>query len=186
MSRASAHVLHFKGPLLAASIQTYGILIPRKQAPMQAKIASYSVYLSTHGCLPRTLRYVARLSKLISLLLNFSPSLPHSVTHTQVDISGAFAYVSAPKDPTELGLIKKACQITCTVFSKHVKKEIVTIVDVEKKVKHSKLAEDIEQAIVDGKYSPPGSADEVVRILYSRPGTSDCMPFCWDLSGQWD
>ena len=70
--------------------------------------------------------------------------------------------MSAPKDPTELGLIKKACQITCTVFSKHVKKEIVTIVDVEKKVKHSKLAEEIEQAIVDGKYSPPGSADEVV------------------------
>ena len=48
------------------------------------------------------------------------------------------------------------------MFSKHVKKEIVTIVDVEKKVKHSKLAEDIEQAIVDGKYSPPGSADDVV------------------------
>ena len=48
------------------------------------------------------------------------------------------------------------------MFSKHVKKEIVTIVDVEKKVKHSKLAEDIEQAIVDGKYSPPGSAEDVV------------------------
>ena len=92
---------------------------------------------------------------------------PHflTCTCTQVDISGAFAYVSAPKDPTELGLIKKACQIACTVFSKHVKKEIVTIVDVEKKVKHSKLAEDIEQAIVDGKYSPPGSADEVVRHM---------------------
>ena len=79
-----------------------------------------------------------------------------------MDISGAFAYVSAPKDTTELGLVKKACQITCTVFSKHVKKEIVTIVDVEKKVKHSKLAEEIETAIIDGKYSPPGSTDDIV------------------------
>ena len=41
----------------------------------------------------------------------------------------------------------------------------MTIVDVEKKVKHSKLAEDIEQAITDGKYSPPGSAEDIVRIL---------------------
>lgn len=84
---------------------------------------------------------------------------PHCM---QTDISGAFAYVSAPKDSTELGLVKKACQITCTVFSKHVKKEIVTIVDVEKKVKHSKLAEEIEQAIMDGKYTPPGCVDDIV------------------------
>ena len=28
--------------------------------------------------------------------------------------------------------IQKACQVTCTVFSKYVKKEIVTIVDDEK------------------------------------------------------
>ena len=69
-----------------------------------------------------------------------------------------------------MGLIKKACQITCTVFSKHVKKEIVTIVDVEKKVKHSKLAEDIEKAIVDGKYSPPGSKDEVVSFSIDLQG----------------
>ena len=54
------------------------------------------------------------------------------------------------------------------MFSKHVKKEIVTIVDVEKKVKHSKLAEDIEQAIVDGKYSPPGSVDDIVSFTVNR------------------
>lgn len=43
----------------------------------------------------------------------------------------------------------------------------MTIVDVEKKVKHSKLAEEIEQAIMDGKYSPPGSTDDVVRLCIS-------------------
>jgi nucleosome binding factor SPN SPT16 subunit len=76
------------------------------------------------------------------------------------------------------------------VFSKHVKKEIVTIVDVEKKVKHSKLAEDIEQAIVDGKYSPPGSAEDVVSCTYTvaffwlyTAGSDihepDCFHGCW-------
>ena len=125
-----------------------------------------SEVLSLHLPSPQPLPLSSRTHKHIDI--NYTPTLtPTSLTCTctQVDISGAFAYVSAPKDPTELGLIKKACQITCTVFSKHVKKEIVTIVDVEKKVKHSKLAEDIEQAIVDGKYSPPGSADEVVRYI---------------------
>jgi len=29
-------------------------------------------------------------------------------------------------------VIQKACQVTCTVFSKYVKREIVTIVDEEK------------------------------------------------------
>ena len=83
----------------------------------------------------------------------------------QVDISAAFAYASATKDTSELGLLKKACQLTCTVFSKFVKKEIVTIVDDEKRVKHSKLADGIEQAITDGKYTPPGMDDDVVRCL---------------------
>ena len=51
--------------------------------------------------------------------------------------------------------MKKASQLTCTVFSKCLKREIVMIVDNEKRVKHSKLAEDIEQAITDGTHLPP-------------------------------
>ena len=98
---------------------------------------------------------------------------------------------------------QKACQVTCTVFSKYVKKEIVTIVDEEKvcgcecslwvcvsvspslslslsltlsltlslslslplqRVKHSKLADGIEQAISENKYLPAGVESDSVRL----------------------
>eukprot|EP00731_Ephydatia_muelleri_P026733 Em0018g833a len=85
-----------------------------------------------------------------------------------VDVSAAFAYVSAPKDETELDLIKKACQITCNVFSKHVKKEIVTIVDEEKRVKHSKIADGIDQVVTtEKKFIPAGVDADQVEICYS-------------------
>jgi len=82
-----------------------------------------------------------------------------------VDVSAAFAYTSAVKDNAELALVKKACQLTCTVFSKFVKREIVTIVDDEKKVKHSKLAEEIETAITEGTHFPQGTDLESVSGL---------------------
>lgn len=77
-------------------------------------------------------------------------------------MSSVFAYTSAVKDSAEVEIIKNACKITCTVFSKLVKQEIVSIVDEEKRVKHSKLAEEIEQAITDGKFLPPGTEDDMV------------------------
>ena len=61
-----------------------------------------------------------------------------------------------------------------------VKKEIVTIVDEEKKVKHSKLAEDIEQAITDGKFLPPGTEDDVVSVCVWGGGCT-CMYIMWRL-----
>jgi nucleosome binding factor SPN SPT16 subunit len=86
----------------------------------------------------------------------------------QVDVSSAFAYVSACKDEKEIDLIKKACLITCNVFSKHVRKEIATIVDEEKKVKHSKLADGIDKAITeDRKLLPEGVDHEQVEICYA-------------------
>lgn len=87
--------------------------------------------------------------------------------YKQVDVSAAFAYVSAPKDESELDLIKKACQITCNVFSKHVKKEIVTIVDEEKRVKHSKIADEIDHAVQEKKFIPAGLDADQVEICYS-------------------
>lgn len=82
---------------------------------------------------------------------------------SQVDVSAAFAYTSAPKDDTEVSLLRKACQHTCAIFSKFVKHEIVTIVDDEKRVKHSKLADDIEVAITEGKFLPSGMEGDSVR-----------------------
>ena len=85
-------------------------------------------------------------------------------------MSSVFAYASSVKDDTEVGIIKKACRITCTVFSKLVKQEIVSIVDEEKRVKHSKLAEEIEQAITDGKFLPPGTEDDMVCVCVGGGG----------------
>ena len=79
-------------------------------------------------------------------------------------MSAAYAYTSAPKDDTEITLLKKASQLTCTVFSRHVKREIVTIVDEDKRVKHSKIAEDIEEAIDNGKHLPQGTDIDSVRV----------------------
>lgn len=86
---------------------------------------------------------------------------------SQVDVSAAFAFASAAKDDAEMAIVKKACQVTCTVFSKYVKKEIVTIVDDEKRVKHSKLAVGIEEAVSDTKYLPPGVDPDSLEICYS-------------------
>ena len=46
-------------------------------------------------------------------------------------------------------IVKKACQATVDVFSKFLKEKIMDIIDNDKKVKHSKLAEGIENALND-------------------------------------
>ena len=49
-------------------------------------------------------------------------------------------------------IVKKACQATVDVFSKFLKEKIMDIIDGDKKVKHSKLAEGIENALNDKEY----------------------------------
>ncbi len=50
----------------------------------------------------------------------------------QVDISGSIGYLLAVKDNEELGLIRKACEITGKLYSKHLKDQIINIVDSER------------------------------------------------------
>lgn len=68
------------------------------------------------------------------------------------DISPAVAYLIAPKEDTEIITIKKACMVTVDVFTKYLKDQIMEIIDSDKKVKHSKLAEGVETAVTDKKY----------------------------------
>jgi len=75
----------------------------------------------------------------------------HGKFNTQ-DMSNSMAYIMAPKDEAEMGIIKKACQATVDVFSKYLKEQIMDIIDGDKKVKHSKLAEGIENALNDKKF----------------------------------
>lgn len=73
-------------------------------------------------------------------------------TLTTLDISSAVAYVMCPKEDAEILTIKKACMVTVDVFTKYLKDQIMEIIDSDKKVKHSKLAEGVEAAITDKKY----------------------------------
>ena len=50
----------------------------------------------------------------------------------QVDISASIAYLLAVKDEEELGLIRKACEITGKLYSKHLKDQIINTVDSER------------------------------------------------------
>ncbi|KAJ8968567.1 hypothetical protein NQ314_002231 [Rhamnusium bicolor] len=69
-----------------------------------------------------------------------------------VDMSAQIAYLMCPKEDSEIITIKKACMVTVDVFTKYLKDQIMEIIDSEKKVKHSKLAEGVESAINDKKY----------------------------------
>lgn len=69
-----------------------------------------------------------------------------------VDISAAFAYIMATKDESEILTVKKASLATVDVFTKYLKDQIMEIIDADKKIKHSKLAEGVEAALTDKKY----------------------------------
>ncbi|KAG8190381.1 hypothetical protein JTE90_022025 [Oedothorax gibbosus] len=69
-----------------------------------------------------------------------------------VDVSAAAAYLMAPKEDAEIAIVKRACQVTIDVYSKYLKDQIMEIIDADKKVKHTKLTEGVEQALSDKKY----------------------------------
>jgi nucleosome binding factor SPN SPT16 subunit len=96
----------------------------------------------------------------------------------------------AVKDETELSNIKKACDITSKIYSKYLKDQLVNIIDGEKvfffikffdkvlikifvriklfnqkKMKHSKIAEQVEGVINDSKYVAQNDK-QLVEICY--------------------
>lgn len=70
-----------------------------------------------------------------------------------VDVSHTVAFLMAAKEESEQNLIKKSCLVTCTVFSKYFKEQVMEIVDADKKVKHTKIADGIEEAITSKKFT---------------------------------
>lgn len=64
------------------------------------------------------------------------------------DISSALAYVLAVKEENELQYVQKACNATETTYSRVLVKEIVVIIDKEKKVSHKKLSDKLNDAII--------------------------------------
>lgn len=69
----------------------------------------------------------------------------------EVDVSAALAYIMATKEESEVATIKKASLASGDVF-KYLKDQIMDIIDSEKKVKHSKLAEGVESVLTNKKY----------------------------------
>lgn len=49
-----------------------------------------------------------------------------------VDIGISIAYITAPKEEIEIVLIKKACMVSCDVFGKYLKDNIMEIIDADK------------------------------------------------------
>lgn len=83
----------------------------------------------------------------------------------KLDASGLISSILAVKDETELSNIKKACDITSKIYSKYLKDQLVNIIDGEKKMKHSKIAEQVEGVINDSKYVAQNDK-QLVEICY--------------------
>lgn len=58
-----------------------------------------------------------------------------SQSFENVDIGAAMAYIMAPKEEPELLTMKKACLVSVDVFGKHLKEQILEIIDAEKVVR---------------------------------------------------
>lgn len=47
-------------------------------------------------------------------------------------MSNPFAYIMAPKEESELKTIQRACQVSCDVFTKYLKDQIMEVIDADK------------------------------------------------------
>lgn len=72
----------------------------------------------------------------------------------------------AAKEDSEIAVMKKAATVTSMLFDKFLKQQVVKVVDEIKTVKHSKLADQIEQALEGKKYLGAGmDADQVPALI---------------------
>lgn len=63
------------------------------------------------------------------------------------DLTAVFGYLMAPKEDSEMSVVKKAAGLSSDIFSKYLKEQIMDIIDGDKKKSHSKLSKDIEDQI---------------------------------------
>ncbi|XP_002733005.1 FACT complex subunit SPT16 [Saccoglossus kowalevskii] len=83
----------------------------------------------------------------------------------KIDISSSTAYIMAVKEDSEIAMVKKACSLTCDVFGKYLKEQVMEAVDSDKRVRHSKLADGVEKALEEKKIV--GNLDSsVLEVCY--------------------
>lgn len=83
-----------------------------------------------------------------------------------VDVSATMAFVMSMKDDSEIKVIRKASEATNDVFNKFLKDQIIEIIDSDKSVRHSKLAEEVEKAVTNKKYLPASVDSNQVDSCY--------------------
>jgi len=83
----------------------------------------------------------------------------------EVDISSAMAVVMAEKDDSELKLVKTAASITQEIYSKVFKEHIKNVINDDRKVKHSKVSDLIENSL-ESKARVKGADTNYVETCY--------------------
>jgi len=68
---------------------------------------------------------------------------------SELDFSSTFGYLMAPKEESEISIVKKAAGLSSDLFSKYLKEQIMDIIDGDKKKSHGKLCKDIEEQIAN-------------------------------------
>ncbi|XP_077983541.1 FACT complex subunit SPT16-like [Glandiceps talaboti] len=71
--------------------------------------------------------------------------------YEKTDISAAIAYIMSVKEDSEVSMVKRASAISCDVFNKYLREQIMEAVDMDKRVRHSKLADGVEKSLEDKK-----------------------------------
>ncbi|KAL3090098.1 hypothetical protein niasHS_006550 [Heterodera schachtii] len=83
-----------------------------------------------------------------------------------VDVTLPFAKLFAVKDETEIGLIKKSSQASVQAWN-YLRRKIVDIVDTDKRIKQSKLAEEMEKAMLSVQVQGELAKTNALEICYS-------------------
>ncbi|KAK6915716.1 FACT complex subunit Spt16, N-terminal lobe domain [Dillenia turbinata] len=93
------------------------------------------------------------------------------------DVTNGFSDLFAVKDVSELTNVKKAAFLTSSVMKHFVVPQLERIIDEEKKVSHSSLMEDTEQAILE-----PAR----IRVKLKAENVDICYPPIFQSGGQFD
>jgi len=85
-----------------------------------------------------------------------------------VDMTALFGYLMAPKEESEISIVKKAAGLSSDIFSKYLKEQIMDIIDGEKKKSHSKISKDIEEQIAN--------KDSKILVNVDKSAVDMCYP----------
>ncbi|KAM7532968.1 hypothetical protein Aperf_G00000124167 [Anoplocephala perfoliata] len=64
-----------------------------------------------------------------------------------IDSSALFSQLFGVKENKEIQFIKRACDATCILFSRHLKEKIMDVIDEDKKISHQSLSEGCQDAL---------------------------------------